>query len=89
MDNETLAPQQVIQFYSLRDPYGAFANFAPYLIEMDGLRWPTVEHYFQAQKFAGTPHAEAIRQTPSPLIAARMGRSRTRPLRPRLGSSQG
>jgi ribA/ribD-fused uncharacterized protein len=76
------AKSGVIQFYSTRQAFGAFSNFAPYPVEMDGLRWPTVEHYFQAQKFAGTPHVEAIRQTPSPMIAARMGRSRARPLRP-------
>jgi N-glycosidase YbiA len=73
--------QSVIEFYSTREAYGAFSNFAPHLIELDGLRWPTVEHYFQAQKFAGTPHVEAIRLASSPMIAARMGRSRARPLR--------
>jgi hypothetical protein len=72
----------MIAFYGTREAYGAFSNFAPYSIELDGLRWPTVEHYFQAQKFVGTTHVEAIRLAPSPTIAARMGRSRTRPLRP-------
>ncbi len=78
---EDRVPQPVIAFYSTREAYGAFSNFAPSPIELDGLRWPTVEHYFQAQKFAGTPHVEAIRLAPSPTIAARMGRSRARPLR--------
>jgi N-glycosidase YbiA len=78
---EDRVPQSVIEFYSTREAYGAFSNFAPYPIEADGLRWPTVEHYFQAQKFAGTPHVEAIRQAPSPMVAARMGRARARPLR--------
>ena len=74
-------PRRVIEFSSVREAYGAFSNFASYPIELDGLSWRTVEHYFQAQKFAGTAHVEAIRQTPSPLVAARMGRSRARPLR--------
>ena len=76
------ASQLVIEFYSTREAYGAFSNFAPHSIELDRVRWPTVEHYFQAQKFAGTPHVEAIRQAPSPTLDARMGRSRARPLRP-------
>lgn len=64
------------------DAYGAFSNFVRSPFELDGVTWPTVEHYFQAQKFAGTEHVEAIRNTPSPMIAARMGRDRKKPLRP-------
>ena len=74
-------PDDPISFYSTRDPYGAFSNFAPYPITLKGRVWPTSEHYFQAQKFLGTPHEEEIRLTKSPTIAARMGRSRARPLR--------
>lgn len=72
----------VIEFYNVGDAYGCFSNFAPYPIQLKGKIWPTSEHYFQAQKFAGTEHEEAIRQANSPMIAARMGRSRQRPLRP-------
>ena len=72
-----------IYFYSTKDePYGCFSNFSRHGIQMDGVWWPTTEHYFQAQKFAGTEHVEAIRQAQSPKIAAGMGRSRKRPLRP-------
>ncbi|HEV2457659.1 MAG TPA: NADAR family protein, partial [Ktedonobacterales bacterium] len=74
-------PDRVIHFYSTRDAYGCFSNFAPYPITLKGKLWPTSEHYFQAQKFAGTEHEEAIRLVKSPTIAARMGRSRQRPLR--------
>jgi N-glycosidase YbiA len=72
---------ETIRFYNVSDPYGCFSNFAPYPIKLKGKVWPTSEHYFQAQKFAGTEHEEAIRREPSPMIAARMGRSRQRPLR--------
>jgi N-glycosidase YbiA len=48
---------------------------------LDGKWWPTSEHYFQAQKFAGTPHEEEIRLTKKPNDAARKGRDRSRPLR--------
>ncbi len=71
-----------ILFSSASGDYGIFSNFAPYPITLKGKRWPTSEHYFQAQKFAGTEHEEAIRLAKSPLIAARMGRSRRRPLCP-------
>jgi ribA/ribD-fused uncharacterized protein len=71
-----------IFFYDIHDiPYGVFSNFAPYGMEADGLWWPTAEHYFQAQKFAGTPHMEEVRLAPSPKEAAMRGRDRDRPLR--------
>src|SRR5437588_10599115 len=71
----------VIHFYSTRAEYGCFSNFSPHPVRLKGRSWPTSEHYFQAQKFAGTEHEEAVRQAKSPMIAARMGRSRQRPLR--------
>jgi ribA/ribD-fused uncharacterized protein len=72
---------KAIRFYRLNEPYGEFSNFSPHPIELKGRLWPTSEHFFQAQKFAGTEYEEAVRQTKSPMIAARMGRSRERPLR--------
>jgi len=71
-----------IMFYRVSEPYGEFSNFSPHPFELKGKVWPTSEHYFQAQKFAGTEHEEAVRQARSPMIAARMGRNRERPLRP-------
>ncbi|MCL1469646.1 NADAR family protein [Argonema antarcticum] len=71
-----------IYFYSTREEYGCFSNFSAHGFELDGVYWPTSEHYFQAQKFVGTPHVEQIRQVKTPKDAATMGRDRTRPLRP-------
>jgi N-glycosidase YbiA len=73
--------KQVIQFYSVSAEYGEFSNFAAFPVTLKGNVWPTSEHYFQAQKFAGAEHGEAIRKTRSPMIAARMGRDRKKPLR--------
>lgn len=70
-----------IHFYRVSEPYGEFSNFSPHPFELKGKVWPTAEHYFQAQKFAGTEHEELIRLAKSPMVAARMGRSRERPLR--------
>lgn len=72
---------EVVHFYGTNERYGCFSNFASFPIELKGKTWPTSEHYFQAQKFAGTDHEEAIRLERSPMIAARMGRDRKRPLR--------
>lgn len=71
-----------IYFYTVNEKYGGFSNFSPHGFELDGVYWPTSEHYFQAQKFAGTLHAEQIRLVKKPKDAATMGRDRSRPLRP-------
>ena len=71
----------VINFYSINDEYGCFSNFYRHPIHLAGKRWRTSEHYFQAQKFRGTTHEEAVRQCKTPREAADMGRSRKLPLR--------
>src|SRR5262249_28805143 len=70
-----------IRFYSTKDTYGEFSNFARYPFVLDGKQWPTSEHYFQAQKFADATYRERIREAASPMIAARLGRSRKVPIR--------
>lgn len=70
-----------IYFYNLRDPFGCFSNFSAHGIELKGKWWRTTEHYFQAQKFAGTPHEEELRLAKTPRQVADMGRDRARPLR--------
>lgn len=67
---------KIIRFYSVGDEYGEFSNFAPYPIKLKSKTWPTAEHYFQAQKYAGTPMEEQIRRCKDPHIAAQMGRNR-------------
>lgn len=70
-----------ILFYRVGDDYGCFSNFSKHPIVMGGKEWPTSEHYFQGQKFAGTEHEEEVRRAKSAMVAARMGRERKRPLR--------
>ena len=71
----------VIQFYGTLGEYGCLSNFSHYPFRLDGRSWPTTEHYFQAQKFPDTDHAEAIRQAKSPAKAKSLGRSRKYKLR--------
>ena len=75
------APPAVINFYSTSGEYGCFSNFSRHAIHLKGKRWPTTEHYFQAQKFAGEPDEEEVRRANKPMLAAQMGRDRKRPLR--------
>jgi N-glycosidase YbiA len=71
-----------IFFYSIKGQYGCFSNFSRHGFELDGLYWPTSEHYFQAQKFVDTPYLEEVRRARTPEEAARLGRRRDWPLRP-------
>jgi ribA/ribD-fused uncharacterized protein len=71
----------VINFYHLNEPYGEFSNFARFLVRLGGKTWPTSEHYFQAQKFAGEPREEEICKAKTPSEAARLGRDRKVKLR--------
>lgn len=72
---------QVIHFYSVGDDFGEFSNFAAFPISIDGERWPTSEHYFQAQKFEDAAYRKKIRTANTPMIAARLGRDRKQRLR--------
>ena len=82
MEGESREPEsEVIYFYGTREEFGFLSNFSAHPMVIAGRTWPTCEHYFQAQKFAGTEHEGAILHARSPAIAARMGRSRQRPLR--------
>ncbi|WP_437878120.1 NADAR family protein [Sorangium sp. So ce513] len=71
----------VLWFHVPQDEYGCFSNLSPHGFEADGRCWPTAEHYFQAQKFAGTEHEERIRRAATPELAKEMGRDRRLPLR--------
>ena len=40
-----------IRFFAKSDTHREFSNFAPFGIDLDDAWWPTVENYYQAQKF--------------------------------------
>lgn len=81
LDQDASEDPEVIQFYETTGPFGCFSNFSRHPISIDGKRWPTSEHYFQAQKFSGTYHEEEIRGLEKASEAAQAGRDRSRPLR--------
>lgn len=66
-----------ILFYSHFGPYGWLSNWytgAPFAL--DGVVWPTVEHYFMAQKDVRLEVQRAIREAASPKQAKQMGSAR-------------
>jgi ribA/ribD-fused uncharacterized protein len=71
----------VIHFYSTSGEHGCLSNFYRVSIFLKGKRWPTSEHFFQAQKFSGTEQEEEVRMCKTPRQAADKGRSRKLPLR--------
>lgn len=67
---------EVIKFYSVSHAYGELSNFFPCEFKLKGKTWRSVEHYFQAQKFSGTPYEQKIYKSNTPHQAAQFGRSR-------------
>lgn len=71
-----------IRFFSKSDRYREFSNFANYPILIDGVVWPTSEHYYQAQKFDDPARHARIRALPKAAAAKRYAakyRSKIRP----------
>jgi ribA/ribD-fused uncharacterized protein len=58
------------------DPKHLLASYSMHAFELDGFEWPSVEHYYQAMKYADADYREQIRQTPHPADAAKLGKSK-------------
>ncbi|MBW4679641.1 MAG: NADAR family protein [Microcoleus vaginatus WJT46-NPBG5] len=74
----------IIYFYKVGDAYGYFSNFSLHGIHLAGKDWQTVEHYYQAQKFAGSEDEfiiPLIHSAATPEEAAAIGRDKNRKLR--------
>ena len=59
-------PANEIWFYDRQSPYYEFTNFYARPVRINKKEWPTTEHYFQSQKFIGTPFEEHIRKLSTP-----------------------
>jgi hypothetical protein len=74
---------QAIEFNSKSEAFSELSNFhgAPFTI--NGKTYPTVEHFFQSQKFPGDPVLqEKIRVAKTPVGAKRMGQAKSEHFRP-------
>ncbi|EFR94456.1 NADAR family protein [Listeria innocua] len=72
---------KVIHFYSENADYGCFSNFSLHPVVIDGVTYPTTEHYFQAQKFIDKKIIKKVINTKKPIDSAKLGRNRDFPLR--------
>jgi ribA/ribD-fused uncharacterized protein len=61
-------------FWKFRDIWGALSNFHQEPIEIGGLVWPTVEHFYQAMKTLDPVEREKIRNAETPYKSKLMGR---------------
>lgn len=78
---EILTEMIKILFYETDKAYGCFSNFSRHAVSIDGITWPTSEHYFQAQKFSEQADVSAVHEAVTPFLAAQIGRERQRSFR--------
>lgn len=72
-----------IYFSKTTEEYGFMSNFYPARFTYNGYLFRTSEHFYQANKFEpGSEAFEMIVRQNSPMIAARVGRKKSLPLRP-------
>ena len=57
------------------------ASFSLFEFELEGLSWPSVEHYFQGMKFPKGDYQEKIRHAETAKKAQKLGRSRFKKIR--------
>jgi|SRR6185312_7786479 len=70
-----------IKFWGANNPNGYLSNFYFSHFTINGVTYPTVEHYFQAKKFEGTQYEDYILKLKTPKETAREGKRRDFPLR--------
>lgn len=61
--------EEPVHFYHSDQPWGELSNFSRHAIYLEARIWPTVEHYYQAQKFSNVDYQEKIRCCLTPTLA--------------------
>ena len=68
--------EPVAEYFSRSDTLHKFGTFSQHGFSLEGLKWPSVEHYYQAMKFEDVRYRERIRLTDHPKNARKLGRNR-------------
>jgi ribA/ribD-fused uncharacterized protein len=66
------ADNRILYFDRDRELFGFLSHFHPASVFLDGESWPTVEHYYQAQKSPDPAYRQAIREALTPGRAKRL-----------------
>lgn len=66
------ADGRILYFARDREAFGFLSHFHPAPIDLDGDIWPTVEHYYQAQKSLDPAYRAAVRAAKSAGMAKRL-----------------
>ena len=67
------ADRRILFYHRDKTDFGFLSNFFPAPFVINGQRWPTVEHYYQAQKSLSALYRETVRCAPTPGQAKRLG----------------
>lgn len=67
-------PTEILFWGKSNKKYWPFSNFYPSPVWVDKKRWPTTEHYYQAQKTTIPKEQEAIRMQSKAWAARQIGR---------------
>jgi len=74
---KTSSPSEAITiaiiFSSKSAAYGWLSNFSEHGFTIEGVRWRSVEHFYQAHKYVGTQIAARIQLAETPMKARKMG----------------
>lgn len=67
--------KEELRFYNEWEPYGELCNYFVRPMVVDGVVWPAVEHYYQAQKTLDPVFQQRIHDAATPAEAKALGNS--------------
>ena len=67
--------EDVIEFYYTDKPYFEFTPYSRHTVYLDNILWKTLNHYFQAQKFASNNDKRKIADAPTPVRATYLAKN--------------
>lgn len=70
-----MSARKIIDSFTLVSGYGFLSNFHTSTVTLDGKKYPSVEHAYQASKTSDGSARELIRKTKSPGDAKKLGRA--------------